>query len=302
MGFLQLTRLSVRVVSLSLALIILCIPLAAFPRIHSTTLQDPVFRQLKEDIDRYHQSVQRNEPVPMLSIFELTVPVEMDILSVAARCNLPYEAIATLNGYASNVFFKGGEILLVPNMPAVFARTDKPTDLDMLIVASRASENRMEIRINSRKIIAFTGTRFHPVERAMFLGVFFRYPVLAGYISSDFGRRHDPFTGHPAFHNGIDLAAPVGTPVIAAREGTVTRIAQNEVLGNYIIIDHKSGYETLYGHLSKALVRLNQEVHSGMIIGEIGVTGMTTGPHLHFEVRQHGNPQNPKLLLPKGQE
>ena len=275
---------------------------SGFPLIRKLAIDDPVFKQLQKDIETYYKAAQRDQPLPPLAIYAVRIDKETDLISLGARCNIPYEAVATLNGYGSNTFLKGGDTVLIPNMPAVFAATVAPKDLDMLILMSRSAEERSEIRVNGKSMVAFAGTRFHTVERAMFLGIFFRYPVLGGYLSSGFGSRQDPFSGHESFHNGIDLAAPLGTPVVAAREGAVAVISSNDVLGNYIVIDHKSGYETLYGHLSKTLVRLNQEVHSGMIIGEVGVTGLTTGPHLHFEVRQRGNVKDPMLLLPKGQE
>ena len=143
----------------------------------------------------------------------------------------------------------------------------------------------------------FPGDRFHSVERAFFLGVFLGFPLQEATVSSGYGERTDPFTGHASFHHGIDLAAPLGSSVLAARAGRVLRVGHDEVYGNYIIVQHTNGYQTLYGHLKKSLVRLNQEVVLGMIIGEVGMTGQTTGPHLHFEVRRDGVTRDPSDFI-----
>jgi murein DD-endopeptidase MepM/ murein hydrolase activator NlpD len=102
-----------------------------------------------------------------------------------------------------------------------------------------------------------------------------------------------------AYHAGIDLAAPQGTDVYAAREGRVTESGTSKVLGEYVVIAHDGNWSTVYGHLSKRLVRLNDKVESGMIIGKVGSTGESTGPHLHFEVRSQGQPRDPEQLIPQ---
>ena len=146
----------------------------------------------------------------------------------------------------------------------------------------------VEISVNGRKYHFFPGESFHNVERAYFLGILFANPLPRGIVTSGYGIRKSPFTGHNTFHNGIDLAAPAGTVVYAAREGKVTATGYNSTYGKYIIISHDGGYETIYGHLNKIFVELHDEVNSTMIIAEVGSTGLSTGPHLHFEVRKDG--------------
>ncbi len=89
-----------------------------------------------------------------------------------------------------------------------------------------------------------------------------------------------------SFHNGIDIAAPVGTDVFASASGTVRIIDYEPVLGNYLVIEHSGGFYTIYGHLSKTLVLLNSNIKTGNVIGKVGNTGYSTGPHLHFEIRK----------------
>jgi murein DD-endopeptidase MepM/ murein hydrolase activator NlpD len=105
-------------------------------------------------------------------------------------------------------------------------------------------------------------------------------------------------TGKWGFHAGVDLAAPRGTPVVAARSGTVADTGLDPIMGNYILLDHAGGFTTFYGHLDSVAVSLNDTIRSGMIIGTVGSSGVTTGAHLHFEIRQNSVPRDPLSLLP----
>lgn len=113
-------------------------------------------------------------------------------------------------------------------------------------------------------------------------------------MASGFGWRTDPIYKMPKFHAGMDFAAPIGTEVYATGDGTVQRSdAASSGYGNHIRIDHGYGYVTLYGHLSRSKVRPGQKVKRGEVIGYVGNTGKSTGPHLHYEVLKGGENQNP---------
>ncbi|MEQ9363564.1 MAG: M23 family metallopeptidase, partial [Leptospirales bacterium] len=117
-----------------------------------------------------------------------------------------------------------------------------------------------------------------------------------GRVSSSYGMRSDPFTRRQTFHGGLDIAAPRGTPVHASRGGKVIRVAGDaKGYGKLVVIEHKFGYKTYYGHLSAILVRKGQKVSADQIIGRVGATGRATGPHLHFEVRKNGQRKNPSV-------
>jgi murein DD-endopeptidase MepM/ murein hydrolase activator NlpD len=122
-------------------------------------------------------------------------------------------------------------------------------------------------------------------------------PVAMGYYSSNFGYRVDPFNGRQAFHTGVDLIAPTGTPVMAAAGGVVSKAAFVPDYGNFIDVDHDNGLTSRYAHLSKTLVRVGDVVMKGQVIAAVGSTGRATGPHLHFEVREKGIPLNPNKFL-----
>jgi murein DD-endopeptidase MepM/ murein hydrolase activator NlpD len=118
-----------------------------------------------------------------------------------------------------------------------------------------------------------------------------------GQITSRFGDRSDPLSGEGAFHAGVDLTADSGTPVHAAADGIVSVAQFATRYGRTIIIDHGSGMSTLYAHLSAFDVIPGTEVRRGQVIGQSGASGRVSGPHLHFEVRQGGNPVNPAQYL-----
>lgn len=118
-------------------------------------------------------------------------------------------------------------------------------------------------------------------------------PVEGGYISSYFGGRPDPFSGHSARHTGIDISTPTGTPVLAVAEGMVTFAGVRSGYGDVIEIDHGNGYMTRYAHNSKLVVRPGQRVHVGDVVARAGSTGRSTGSHVHFEVWYKGNVVNP---------
>ncbi|MEO8086038.1 MAG: M23 family metallopeptidase [Bacteroidota bacterium] len=114
------------------------------------------------------------------------------------------------------------------------------------------------------------------------------------YIASGFGWRIHPIYKTEKMHSGMDFTAPVGTPIHATGNGTVSKIEYDgRGYGNNVIINHGWGFESLYGHMSKIAVRPGQKISRGDLIGYVGSTGASTGPHLHYEVRKGGNPVNP---------
>ncbi len=118
-----------------------------------------------------------------------------------------------------------------------------------------------------------------------------------GYVSSTFGMRVDPFTGLPQFHSGTDFAANVGAPVSATADGVVIVAGSFGAFGNTVQIDHGHGLTTVYGHLNRVDVRPGDEVRRGDRVGGVGNTGRSTGPHLHYEVRLNGIPQDPSRFI-----
>ena len=123
----------------------------------------------------------------------------------------------------------------------------------------------------------------------------FLYPLPAGsaYVSCAYGPRTHPVTGNYSFHNGVDLAAPGGTPIYATKSGTVTTATYNSVYGYYVTINHGDGFSSLYGHMTRYVVSAGQTVTQGQVIGYVGTTGLSTGNHLHFTIFYNGSTVNP---------
>lgn len=118
-----------------------------------------------------------------------------------------------------------------------------------------------------------------------------------GRLIGAFGRRSDPFSGEQAFHTGVDICAPIGTAVRVTADGVVSHAEYAGRYGRLVVVDHGSGVETFYAHLSRIDIVSGQEVRRGDVIGALGRSGRVTGPHLHYELRQGGNPVNPYSSL-----
>jgi murein DD-endopeptidase MepM/ murein hydrolase activator NlpD len=156
-------------------------------------------------------------------------------------------------------------------------------------------------QLSSLRTTALSGQfsrRFEPgVSRwAMLANAPSLWPV-TGPITSSFGEREDPFNGEGAFHTGIDIGAAYGDPVRATADGEVLKAAFGNGYGREVLIDHGNGIQTLYGHLSGFAVTEGERVSRGQVIGYVGTSGRSTGPHLHYEVRIHETPVNPHKYL-----
>ncbi|MDH4289920.1 MAG: M23 family metallopeptidase [Aquincola sp.] len=161
---------------------------------------------------------------------------------------------------------------LLSDMDGLDVRTDQTIDLFTLI-ESRLLEGRL-----TQLLVPSTA------------------PVV-GPVGSGFGFRIDPFTGHGALHMGLDFPADVGTPILAAAGGVVVSTQVHPAYGRLVEIDHGNGLVTRYAHTSKILVKNGDLVKRGQLVAQVGNTGRSTGPHLHFEVLVDGVPQNPARFL-----
>lgn len=162
--------------------------------------------------------------------------------------------------------------------------------LDANDLSSETLSKGMQLFIPGAKLDQST------LKKAM--GELFVCPIKASYrISSYFGKRADPFTGVASNHTGVDLACPQGTGIYAAMSGKVVYVGWSNVFGNYVIINHGNGYQSLYGHMIKALAKNGAYVDQGTKIGLVGSTGYSTGPHLHFTVYKNGKLVDPLTLI-----
>ena len=129
-------------------------------------------------------------------------------------------------------------------------------------------------------------------------GTSYVYPLVGTRISSNFGKRAHPVAKAVRHHNGIDLAAPHGSHIRVIRDGVVVFADPYSGYGNIIVVQHDNGMTSHYGHCQTIIAKPGQKVKAGNIIGTVGSTGISTGPHLHFEIRLNGKPQDPEKYIP----
>jgi murein DD-endopeptidase MepM/ murein hydrolase activator NlpD len=234
-----------------------------------------------------------------LTIYAYTPQSGEDLLDLAARCTIPYAALVTLNRLPAAAAELSGGILL-PSIPGLFIPDEPRNDLEMLLSSTRNDGRGVPLTVRrggkTERFRFIPGGDFTPTERTFFLHPGFRFPLRNYRLTSAFGPRINPVTGNPRFHEGLDLAAPEGSEVFASRKGVVAEQGYDPIYGNYIIINH-GDWSSLYGHLSEIRTTLRNNVESGSLIGRVGSTGQSTGPHLHFELRQKGVAQDPERYL-----
>jgi murein DD-endopeptidase MepM/ murein hydrolase activator NlpD len=224
---------------------------------------------------------------------------EGDTLSgIAERFGMDLDTIASLNReWGSGVhLIQIGEAIKIPNQDGIYIPIED--DLESLctqkgvpaeVVAAVNGVHQHQIQAGME--LFFPGVQHTGIERSVITGSAFLKPV-AGWLTSGFGYRKDPFTKTMHFHRGVDLAAAMGTSVRAALDGKVMAVGYDPVLGNYVLIRHQINYSTIYGHLSQVSVARGATVTRGQRIGAVGNSGKSTGPHLHFEIRRRGVPIN----------
>jgi murein DD-endopeptidase MepM/ murein hydrolase activator NlpD len=286
---------------------------AVLPLISRLDSRDHLFLQYQEDVENsrrrlFGRSAGLGEDAARdlagaLTVYRYIPGEGEDLFSIAARCNIPYAGLATINRLSHPVIPSPGTELLLPSAPGLFVPREPDSDLERLLAAARFSRGGgVDIQLGGERGGAgafrfFPGDDFSPTERIFFLHRDFRFPLRDFTLTSAFGPRLNPVTGRFRFHEGLDLAAPMGADVFAAGEGVVTETGSDPVYGNYVVIQHRDNWASLYGHLSQIGVALRQEVRSSTLIGKVGSTGQSTGPHLHFELRRNGRAQDPGKYL-----
>ncbi|EMO40665.1 peptidase, M23 family [Leptospira noguchii serovar Autumnalis str. ZUN142] len=254
-------------------------------------LREDVKTNLKVSIS----NLERSE-LTSLEFYRYVVKKEDNFFKIMARTGMDIDTISSVNSLASPYNIYPGMELLIPNMRGVYDSDE--TENSFLIRKKLSKKYKLAEKFISfdedKKLWFIPGKGLPKEERSFFYGMAFYRPLGdEGIISSRFGKRKDPFTRKETFHGGLDMAAEEGTPVYASADGEVSFSNKKGGYGNLIILGHKLGYETLYGHLSSISVRPGEKVHKGQKIGEVGQTGRATGNHLHFEVRRFNQRQKP---------
>jgi murein DD-endopeptidase MepM/ murein hydrolase activator NlpD len=194
-------------------------------------------------------------------------------------------------------------VLRVPNQDGIFYTVKSGDTLETIAGQYKSDPKTIELanelfsdKVHPRTVLFIPGARLDWVNLQEINGDLFMWPV-PGYITSAYGYRRSPFTGLRQFHSGLDIGSPAGTPIRAAMSGRVSVVGWDDTFGNYVVVSHHSGYRTLYGHLSVVRVKSGAYVGAGERLGDVGSTGLSTGPHLHFTVYKNGITVNPRTLM-----
>ena len=172
-----------------------------------------------------------------------------------------------------------------PDALAVSLEAPRGEELDLLATSVAEEEPRLR---ELARVIGRAGRIVHALP--------LRWPI-RGPVKSGYGMRRSPWTGAPEHHDGIDIGSPPGTPVESPAAGRVVEASSHGSFGKHVALDHGNGVRSLYGHLKKLDVKVGQRVAKGQVIGLVGSTGRSTGPHLHYEVLMAGKPVDPSPFL-----
>ena len=268
-----------------------------YPHIQELQSRNPMFKQYQQDVEQSYKLIAQGN-TPFLGLYTYTGIKGDTIMTVSARCNIPQETIATLNRFSSSDAPLENVEIILPTAPGLFIPTAPESTLEIILSKKNFKEDETPCyTINNEKFFFLCGGRFEPTERAFYLDTALSSPLPQGVLTSSYGMRISPITGMEKFHQGVDLAAPIGTPVLAARGGIVETTGTDTVYGNYIVLKHDNSTQSLYAHLSAIDVKMGMRVEKGNTIGKVGTTGWSTGPHLHFEMRIGGRAQQPPNSL-----
>ncbi|MDD6487225.1 MAG: M23 family metallopeptidase [Spirochaetales bacterium] len=227
-----------------------------------------------------------------------------DMISTLAEDNhITQDTLISVNNIKQSRTIQIGQYIRIPSMAGIVYTTKTAEETPESIAEKYKVSAAKVAQVNQTELGTVFGagtTLFVPdaeldwITRQEINGDLFTRPLRRSYyISSRFSWRVNPFTGRRTFHNGIDMAAPQGTPIYAALGGTVVATGWDNVYGKYVTVAHHSGYKTLYGHMSKITTKKGAHVTTSTKLGEVGSTGQSTGPHLHFTVYKNGSPINP---------
>ena len=227
---------------------------------------------------------------------------------IADAFNVTQDTIISVNNIKQSRLIQPGQYLKIPSMPGIIYTVKKSGETPATIAekykvnaekCAQANFVSLDTELKAGSSLFVPDAELDWATRQEINGDLFKKPLHARYwLSSNYGWRDSPFNpGKRTFHGGLDMAVASGTPIYAALDGTVTAVGYNATYGNYVIITHHSGYKTLYGHMKSTACRKGNFVYTNTVIGYVGSTGMSTGPHLHFTVYKNGKTINPMVVL-----
>lgn len=248
-------------------------------------LKTESFNQVRQD----RETLRKN----YLHMAQIAHDRDVQVASLGAIAN----EVTSLYGLRQNKLLAGKRASATAPTPASLSTKDDLSQQDVTLtldqfyaLRAQAMSGRVTRALEGGLTSSFTGDWTQLADAPSL------WPI-EGRVTSSFGEREDPLNGEGAFHPGIDISAPWGTPVRAAGDGVVSGASMGSGYGREVVLNHGHDLNTVYAHLSSVAVMPGQHVTCGQIIGYVGQTGRSTGPHLHYEVRVHNVPVNPHKYL-----
>ena len=274
--------------------------------------EDPSFRRAlnayifpeHENFSDHDTGVAVNDYVSAVTFKDYTVKKGDTVSGIASGAGLRnFGTLLSVNNIDNARRISVGQVLRIPSADGLLYTVKKGETLAGIAAAHNVSVTALldandltNETLSVGQKLFIPGAALSSFELRKALGELFIYPI-QGRLTSPFGYRSDPFTGARSFHSGVDLAAPTGTSVKATLDGRIAETGFNRIYGNYVIITHDRGYQSLYGHLSAIYVKRGQYVTQGAVVGAVGNTGYSTGPHLHLSIYKNGSLINPFSVL-----
>jgi murein DD-endopeptidase MepM/ murein hydrolase activator NlpD len=304
-----------------IACVILLVLIAAVSIIHwkvvsdSSSKIDPVFNLFASE-EEYLSYIRNEVSFEGVTLKMIEVPRGSNFWKIAREYGVNIDTLISANPFWENLNAREKQTVVVPSKKGALHFVQDLGGLENLSSMYNVGRDKILVQKISffKKMFSGLSDKKKPVAvfiqdikpdasmmtrnlaKQFTLRQMFRSP-LGGRYSSYFGQRKDPIINVGQFHDGVDIASPYGTPVGAACDGVVSAAGWMGGFGNAVIVEHRNGFRTLYGHLSVISVRQGQQVRAGNFIGRVGSTGWSTGPHLHFTLTQNGRYINPLQVL-----
>ena len=260
----------------------------------------------EEEIDLEIEGIPEPEEFsrPHMLTFSSYTMEKGDIIGkIAIRTGLNEDTLISVNDIKNTRLMQIGQVIKIPNQDGIYYSVKSGESLESIAekynttVAHIKTVNELFSDVVPANTSLFVpGAKLDWTSRQEINGDLFIWPT-SGRISSPYGYRIAPFAGVRMFHTGVDIAAPMGSPIKAAMAGRVTQVGIDYSWGNFVVVSHHSGYRTFYAHMSVVRVKEGAYVETGGRIGDVASTGLSTGPHVHFTVYKNGVTVNPLSLM-----
>jgi len=243
--------------------------------------------------------------LPHMLTFNSYVIEQGDMIGyIAIRTGLNEDTLISVNDIKNTRLLQIGQVIKIPNQDGIYYAVQQGDTLESLAEKYSTTVSHISFvnelfsgALRPNDMLFIPGAKMEFINRQEINGDLFIWPVDSRRITSSYGYRIDPFSRTRQFHTGLDIGAVMGSPIRAGMAGRVSHVGYDDSYGNHVVITHHSGYRTLYAHMSLVRVKAGAYVETGERIGDVGSSGRSTGPHLHFTVYKNGVTVNPRSLM-----